>query len=245
LSARLKALQGEEEVTFNVASGSFTAKSVDRRNEKTILPIDWVGAARTSEDRTRFYHGDIRADALASHHKLVSDIGRLHIWEVAVEYDIQQRELAAQNPLHDLSFLDTSALTIIATRPKPSTSSFSSGGTGPGSSSNSRRFNPLGNKDSKSEHKRFRSCCFRCGFSGHLPGDCSNETTTAGHAAVPLAKDQKFKHALRAPGSDGNFFCFSWAKSSQCQYGAACSRYHGCSICGDSGHGAGNCSSSR
>ncbi|KAJ7872764.1 hypothetical protein B0H14DRAFT_3438608 [Mycena olivaceomarginata] len=39
-SARLKALQGEEEVTFNAASGSFTAKSVDRQNKKTILPID-------------------------------------------------------------------------------------------------------------------------------------------------------------------------------------------------------------
>ncbi|KAJ7713418.1 hypothetical protein B0H16DRAFT_1274192, partial [Mycena metata] len=114
-SARLKASQGEEEVTFNVATGSFATKSVDRRNEKSIQLVDWIGAARIAEERTRHYHGQRRADALGAHHKLVTDIGRVHGWETAVEYDVQQRDLAALNPFHDLSGVDITALTVIST----------------------------------------------------------------------------------------------------------------------------------
>ena len=62
-------------------------KSLDQRNEKLISTVDWYAAARAAEDCIRFYHGDTRAV-----------------------------ELVSLNPSHDLSSLDTSALTVIATR---------------------------------------------------------------------------------------------------------------------------------
>ncbi|KAJ7664967.1 hypothetical protein B0H17DRAFT_292798 [Mycena rosella] len=42
------------------------------------------------------------------------DIARSHSWAVAMDYDVQQRELAALNPSHNLTGLDANALTIIA-----------------------------------------------------------------------------------------------------------------------------------
>jgi hypothetical protein len=40
--------------------------------------------------------------------------------------------------------------------------------------------------------------CFWCGHSGHLPGDCSAETTSAGKPIAPLATSVKSCHALTA-----------------------------------------------
>ena len=45
------------------------------------------------------------------------DLGHLHNWDIAMEYDVQQHEVAALNLSHDLGSLDMAALTIIVTHP--------------------------------------------------------------------------------------------------------------------------------
>jgi hypothetical protein len=110
LASHIKATCGEEEMIFN-AQGGLTVKLLDRCNEKLISAVDWHAAARAAEERIHFHHGNARASAFIAHHKLVMDLGRSHNWEVAMEYDIQQCEVAALNPSHDLSSLDLAALT--------------------------------------------------------------------------------------------------------------------------------------
>jgi hypothetical protein len=230
LASRIKAARGEEEMIFN-AQGGLTVKSLDRRNEKSISAVDWHAAARAAEERIRFHHGDARASAFIAHHKLVMDLGRSHNWEVAMEYDIQQREVAALNPSHDLSSLDLAALTIIATRPivyhhNPPPSSSPKRSTPPDSLPQTPR-------------KRHRAHCFRCGGPDHLPADCKADVTVSGKPTAKLAPSAKSKHALLAP--NGKQFCFTWARNSSCSFSNTCTNAHCCSICGEPGHGAGSC----
>ena len=74
----------EEEFVFN-AHGGLTIKSLNRCNEKLISTVDWHAAARAAEDRIRFHHGAGCAEAFAQHHKLVTDLGRSHSWDIAME----------------------------------------------------------------------------------------------------------------------------------------------------------------
>jgi hypothetical protein len=175
----------------------------------------------------------VRAEAFAQHHKLVMDLGRSHSWDIAMEYDIQQREAVALNPSHDLAILDLAALTIISTRPVTLTVPVSS-------SSPTKRSFPH-DSPSNLPRKRHRSHCFRCGSSGHFPFECKEDQTSAGKPTAPLAPNGKSKHALLAPG--GKQFCFNWARQSSCSFGGTCSNFHGCSICGEASHGAGSCKS--
>jgi hypothetical protein len=162
LASRIKAARGEEDFIFN-AHGGLTVKALDRRNEKLISAVDWHAAARAAEERIRFHHGEARAAAFIMHHKLVMDLGRSHNWEIAMEYDVQQREVAALNPSHDLSSLDLAALTIIATRPVVHTHNPLT------SSSPKRAF--VSENSSYTPRKRQRAHCFRCGGSDHFPAD--------------------------------------------------------------------------
>jgi hypothetical protein len=232
LAARIKASRGEEDIVFN-AQGGLTVKSLDRRNEKSISAVDWHAAARAAEERIRFHHGDSRADAFAAHHRLVMDLGRSHNWDVAMEYDVQQREVAALNPSHDLSSLDMAAFTLIATRSVMHQ-------VAPSSSPPKRSF-PSDTLSSQAPRKRQRSHCFRCGGSDHFPADCKADQTVAGKPTAAVAPNAKSKHAMLAP--NGKHFCFGWARNSSCRFGDACANFHGCSICGESNHGAGSCKS--
>jgi hypothetical protein len=229
----------DEAFTFN-NQGNLIAKGLDRSKERSIKFHEWLTASRVVEERITFYHGASRGAAFASHHKAVSELTSSHGWEIAHEYDILQRELAAQNPAHDLSGLDLNALTLIATqaaaraslmtpqishlpaspskRPPPSESAFSA---------------------LQSPRKKARLHCFRCGHSGHMPGDCSAETTAAGKPTASIAPSAKSRHALSA--TNGKHYCFNWARSSSCSFGSNCTNFHGCSICWESGHGAGSC----
>jgi hypothetical protein len=63
LSARMKAVQGKDELILN-ANGSFTVKNLDRRNEKLISVVDWHAAFRAAKERICFHHGDYRTDTL-------------------------------------------------------------------------------------------------------------------------------------------------------------------------------------
>ncbi|KAG2754091.1 hypothetical protein P692DRAFT_20671163, partial [Suillus brevipes Sb2] len=67
-SARWQAIRSGEEAFTISASGSLTAKGLDRRNERSITLSDWIGAAEAAEDRTGHYHGAARAKALKAHH---------------------------------------------------------------------------------------------------------------------------------------------------------------------------------
>jgi hypothetical protein len=230
LSSRVRAARGEEDVVFN-AQGGLTIKSLDRRNERSISTVDWHAAARAAEERIRFYHGNVRAEAFSVHHKLVMDLGRSHNWETAMEYDIQQRDAVALNPSHDLGSLDLAALTIIATRPVTYSVT-------PPTSSSPKRNLPSDNS-TQTPRKRQRAHCFRCGRPDHFPADCKAELTVSGKPTAKLAPTAKSKHAMLAP--NGKQFCFGWARLSSCNFGDACTNFHGCSICGESGHGAGSC----
>src|SRR6202011_4285549 len=93
LTVRLCAARGEEDYVIN-AQGGLTAKGLDRRSEKSISLIDWSAASETCEKRIRFHWGDTRAAAFEAHHKVVMKIARTHGWDIAMEYDIHQRDLA-------------------------------------------------------------------------------------------------------------------------------------------------------
>lgn len=184
----------------------------------------------------RAYFGEERAEDFAAHHKIVMDLSRSHGWETAVDYDIQQRELVASNPLHDLRSLDISALTLITTR--PSSSSNSAPQTFP---SASKRPNPSQQEHSSSPRKKQKPFCFRCGAAGHFPADCEAETTSAGKPTARVTSTPKSKHALLA--SNGKQYCFNWSRASSCSYGSACTNLHECSLCGEPNHGAASCKS--
>lgn len=230
-SARLRASRGEDESVIN-AQGGLTAKGLDRRNEKSISVIDWLATSRAAEQRIRFYHGEARATAFATHHRIVTDLSRTHSWDIALDYDIQQRELVSQHPTHDISTLDTAALTVIATRPPPAIVF---------PPSPLKRSLPS-DKQSSFPIKRVRSgCCFWCGNQGHLPHECVAESTTAGKPVAAIAPNAKSKNALLAP--NGKTYCFNWTKSSSCPFGSSCTNFHGCSLCTNVNHGAGACKS--
>ncbi|KAJ7435635.1 hypothetical protein FB451DRAFT_1062411 [Mycena latifolia] len=110
LAARNKAANDEDNMVLSY-TGTFTIKGLDRRGEKSINTVDWYAASAVAEERIRFHHGKERGDAFAAHHRIVMDLGRSHSWEIAMEYDVQQRYLAAQDPRHDLTGLDANALT--------------------------------------------------------------------------------------------------------------------------------------
>ena len=112
--AHVKATCGKDKVVLNL-SGSFLDKLLDQYNERSISVVDWHTASHVMEERTCFHHSDAWAEALAMHHKVIMNLGFTHSWEIAIEYDIQQHKLSSLNPTHDLSSLNTTVLTIIAT----------------------------------------------------------------------------------------------------------------------------------
>ena len=238
LAARLKAARGEEEFIIN-AQGGLTAKGPDRRDENTIMLVDWLGAANAAEERTRFHHGDARADALAKHHRNVTNIARKASWSFAVEYDIKQRELAGEFPQHDLSTLDLDCITMLGISKRVEASPKSQQGASSSASSTNAGKRKRANSSSGSPRKRSAQLCFRCGFAGHMPDACKAETTSAGQPVAPLNSTARSKNSLMGPNSKP--FCFSWAKDSSCTFGDNCRNHHACSLCGSSTHGAADC----
>jgi hypothetical protein len=231
------AAEPEEEYIIN-SHGNLSAKPLDRRNEKNITIHDWSSAATAAEERTRHYHGNERGDALTAHHQLVRELARMHNWQVAIEYDIQQRYLSAIHLTHDLATLDANAVTLIVSRQLINRASHNTSNTVSPAKRSTTSDLPT---PPPSRHKRSRTNhCFRCGSTGHFPADCKAETTASGGTPCFLAGPKAHsKHALLSP--NGKVFCFTWARDSSCPFGDNCSNHHGCSICGGSSHGARSC----
>ncbi|KIK31863.1 hypothetical protein CY34DRAFT_102623, partial [Suillus luteus UH-Slu-Lm8-n1] len=77
---------------------------------------EWLTASRAMEEHITALHGASRGTAFVSHHKVILELTSLHECDIIHEYDIMQRELAVQNPTHDLTDLDMNALTLVATQ---------------------------------------------------------------------------------------------------------------------------------
>lgn len=236
-AARSKSYLRGEDSSFVFTPEGLTAKGLDRSNELSISAVDWFAAAKAAEERTSHYWGVDRESALVSHHLVVLDIGRTHGWPVAMHYDVQQRELAHANHDHNLAGLDIAALTLASSKITCTVSS------APQFNSPTKRSAPSDFTTSprKKSQAFVSNHCFRCGASGHLPADCTADSTIAGKPVAPLATGARSKHALATP--NGKHFCFNWASASNCTFGTACKNAHSCSLCGDSSHGAGNCKS--
>jgi hypothetical protein len=216
-----------------------SAKPLDRRNEKNITIYDWSSVATVAEEKTRLYHGVASGNALASHHQNVKEVARLYGWQVAVEYDIQQRYVSSIEHTHDIATWDATAVMLLVSKqcayrgPPPSSLV-----------SPTKRSAPADLlTPPPSRHKRARTNhCFRCGIPGHFPAECKAEATSANQPLCALAGTKaRSKHAL--VNASGKVFCFTWARESACPFDTGCTNYHGCSICGGTGHGAHACSS--
>ncbi|CAA7270073.1 unnamed protein product [Cyclocybe aegerita] len=223
----------EDEATVARIRESLAARKEEEDARKPQLPDIIPGfkanalnlaAAKAAEERTRHHHGNARADALASHHLLVTDLGRLHGWEIALEYDRQQWDLWARYPSHDISTLDRDALTIIATQYL-----VTNGHKAVTSSSNPTKRLAETASTQPTTRKRPR-LCFRCGFAGHMPADCKAESTSAGQPVAPFSSESRSKNTLLAPNNKP--FCFNFAKDSYCPFKENCRNYHDCSLCG-------------
>ncbi|KAF8572773.1 hypothetical protein K439DRAFT_1625542 [Ramaria rubella] len=211
------------------------AKGLDRRSEKAISMVDWLAASKAAAEHTHFHWGDTRADTLSAHSSLIMELACSHGWDVAMEYDIQQREAVARNPTHNLATLDSTALTLITTRItlKPP-SAFLPSHPLPALSSSALKHPAVMDPTQPTSRKWIRSeqiTCFRCGLAGHLPANCKAKCMTAGKPVTAIVSGSKGEHSLIAPS--GKQFCFSWARASSC------------SLCGNSAHGAAACRTSH
>ncbi|KAJ8074662.1 hypothetical protein PM082_022296 [Marasmius tenuissimus] len=225
-------LRMEEDEMIITRNGVWKTRSLDRSGEMSLPFQEHQNAARALVKVTRQHHGDLRADYLESHFSIVSGLAQTHGLRIAYSYDIQQRELAAGDPRHDLSTLDTLALTLIATAEVKNHQQF-------GSSTPKRRYDDNDTIDiPPSPTKRSRSLCYRCGGSAHVMVDCTALSTRAG---VPCFKLQQRNGRNTLVEESGQQLCFRWSQHSECHFGENCTSVHTCSICHVDDHGAADC----
>ncbi|TFY61181.1 hypothetical protein EVJ58_g4672 [Rhodofomes roseus] len=246
IAARAKAASTDEAFTIDT-DGCLKARAPDRKNERSISFLEWENVARAVVVTTRKYFGDDRADRLQQHHAWVARIAASLSWEVALEYDIREREAAAEDPTHDLSVYNDLLVSTIVNQISLRSLSAAAAATTAASSVAPQAANPLKRPrlqvDSVAQPPRKKIAgshrCFRCGCTGHLPGNCTSTTTAAGRPCASLAPAARSPNALLA--TDGRQYCFSFARASACSYGASCTHHHGCSVCAALDHGAGSC----
>ena len=75
-----------------------------------------VNASRNVEAAIRAIHGDDLANAFARHHANVLSISETDDWEVAIHYDVEQREAWALDHDHDITVLDYVLVNRVAQR---------------------------------------------------------------------------------------------------------------------------------
>ncbi|TFY54469.1 hypothetical protein EVJ58_g8845 [Rhodofomes roseus] len=112
-AAHQKAAQSDEAFVVDV-DRSLKLKAPDQKSECSISLVDWLDAGKMVVAATCKHFGADRADRLTAHHGWVEHVTQAFGWDVAVEYDIREREAAAENPRHNLStYNDKLALMIV------------------------------------------------------------------------------------------------------------------------------------
>ncbi|KIJ53939.1 hypothetical protein M422DRAFT_241195 [Sphaerobolus stellatus SS14] len=116
-AARIKAENGEQEMELR-PNGTLAIKKFDRNDERSIKEGQWQAASKLAVELARQYwpQGTIRAEALAKHHDVVTEIADSHSWQVAVAYDIRQREIMHRTPEHDISPFNEAILALVASQ---------------------------------------------------------------------------------------------------------------------------------
>lgn len=237
----------DDEEVIMMKDGTWKAKPIDRRGEKSLPFNEWYAAAQTLVSRIRVHHGNLRADKMEKHFANTASVFNTHNMAIAYAYDIRQRELACRNPLHDIAPLDTASLNLITSAALAASSDRFDNMQAPQNGSYRQPPNQLylsakrksaSFDQSTSPSKRKPQHCFRCGGPGHVISACTEPGTKAGIPCAVVAKRGK-DSTLVAPS--GKLYCFRWARESSCHFEAKCYGYHACSICGDASHGAARC----
>ncbi len=247
LKPSVNPLEADEELVFH--NGRFVTKPIDRTGETRIDHMHWSNACKVAVERTRHYHGDSRANALAAHHEVVDQLAMPYTWPVAVAYDIQQRTVWASNPMHDISQLDERALSLviskqsIATLQQSVAHPVSSGQpTSPAKRTASQHTADRPPKRAVTRNSNSPTggmiTCFRCGGAGHYPRNCSASVTRTGSTCATLSPNTRSQDGLMS--ASGRDFCFQFAVG-HCARGNACVNLHACSICDATSHGARAC----
>lgn len=181
--------------------GGLTAKGLDHQNDTSINTFDWIAVSHVTENQVTFHHGGVRAEALAKHHGTVLELAWSHSWDIAVDYNILQREIVTSQPAHDISTLDLVSLTLIVTWTWGSITQPSLSLTVKLGGSPLKCASPHSDTQAGHPAKRPHSCCVQCGGSGHLPHHCTTESTLARHSPATITTNVKSKHALLAPNA--------------------------------------------
>lgn len=220
-------------------------RNLDRSGERNISVADWMAAAEAVVGLVRIHHGDARAQAFEQHHRTVARIAAQADWQAAFLYDIQEREMAAADPKHDLGTMNqvrfTMALTDHFQRSVLAQQAYA-----PSPSQPNRRQHADDTRARNAKRPRPNppgaaapGRCFRCGGNGHFPATCTAGTTSTGRPVAALSTTSRSANALMGP--NGKAYCFAFALQSNCRDRNACTHYHACSICGSTAHGAGLC----
>lgn len=229
--------------------GVLQARGLDARNDRSITLERWVLASQIAVTETRRHQGEARATVLEKHHSNVQTICGHYGWPVAREYDIQQRQMAALDPAHDLSVFDrhfllmmiTSGLASFATLPPALPPAPPAPNPSPKRSRSGGDRDPLAPPRKRipgSSTSLASTLCFRCGTLGHLPKNCSATVTSAGKPVEALAGGP---HSNSLQSASGVCYCFMFARYSSCSYTDNCRNLHACSLCRSSEHGAASC----
>lgn len=224
------------------AHGGFKHKVLETAGEKNISELEWQAAGHAAVQRWRIHHGDKRADVLAGHHLVVEALALAHSWQLAMDYNVQQRTLTANMVEHDLTDLDLITLAMVQLKfTSISTQQHSAGASQQYGSSPLKRPSPSGDAahapQAPARKRATHTVCFQCGGGEHLPGDCVASTTASGRIPATIVHGARSKHAMAAP--NGLERCFAYAQGT-CKL-QDCIRGHSCSICGDTSHGVGAC----
>ncbi|KAF8989639.1 hypothetical protein BDQ17DRAFT_1434304 [Cyathus striatus] len=113
----------DDEVLMSINSrGELVSKPAPKQDDHCITLDDWHAAADLAVEYIRRFQSKNRTKALHTHHQLVTKLTQRYTWAAVVEYDIQQRELWAAHPTHDISLLDNKCLSLIVSERAQSSS---------------------------------------------------------------------------------------------------------------------------
>ncbi|KIJ40023.1 hypothetical protein M422DRAFT_257089 [Sphaerobolus stellatus SS14] len=114
-AARQRAENSEHEMELRV-DGTLAVKRLDQQDETSIREGAWQAASKLAVELAwEFWpQPEARENALMNHHDFVTNIADSHSWQVALAYDIRQREIMHCSPQHDISQFNEAVLSVVA-----------------------------------------------------------------------------------------------------------------------------------